>query len=161
MVTAAALALWLYLLLGHRGFWRARPRIEEERSAEPSSRPPVVAIVPARDEAAHVGTALRSLLAQDYPGELAIVLVDDHSADRTGDIGRSLAGQDGQRLDVIEAAALPSGWSGKLWALAHGLRHAARVLPDVRLVLFTDADIAHAPSSLLRLVRRPKRSGWI
>jgi hopene-associated glycosyltransferase HpnB len=154
MVAAASLALWLYLLLGHGGFWRARPRIEKERLAEPPAWPRVVAIVPARDKADHVGAALRSLLAQDYPGELAIVLVEDHSADRPGEIARRLAGQGVHRLDVIEAAALPFGWSGKLWALAQGLRHAALVVPDARHVLFTDVDIAHAPGSVVRLVAK-------
>jgi hypothetical protein len=31
---------WLYLLIGRKGFWRARPRIEEERiHRRPSGRP--------------------------------------------------------------------------------------------------------------------------
>lgn len=154
MLAAVSLALWLYLLLGHGGFWRARPRIEDETPPQPPSWPPVVAIVPARNEADHVGTALRSVLAQNYPGELAIVLVDDQSDDRTGEIARRLTDEGPHRLDVIEAAALPSGWTGKLWALAQGLRHAAHVLPDTRYVLFTDADIAHAPRSIMRLVAK-------
>ena len=151
MLSAVSLALWLYLLLGHHGFWRARPRIEDETPPQPASWPPVVAIVPARNEAAHVGTALRSLLAQRYPGEFAIVLVDDDSADGTGEIARRVAGEDRDRLHVIDGAALPSGWSGKLWAVAQGLRRAALVLPEARYVLFTDADVGHPP----------KRSAWI
>ena len=153
-LTAVSLALWLSLLLGHGGFWRARPRIDDERPQQPSSWPPVVAIVPARNEADHVGTALRSLLAQNYPGALGIVLVDDHSDDRSGEIARRLTDYGLHRLDVIEAAALPSGWSGKVWAVAQGLRHAALVLPDSRYVLFTDADVAHAPGSIMGLVAK-------
>ncbi|HEX6112835.1 MAG TPA: glycosyltransferase [Geminicoccaceae bacterium] len=154
MLSAVSLALWLYLLLGHHGFWRARPRIEDETPPQPASWPPVVAIVPARNEAAHVGTALRSLLAQRYPGEFAIVLVDDDSADGTGEIARRVAGEDRDRLHVIDGAALPSGWSGKLWAVARGLRRAALVLPEARYVLFTDADVGHPPSSFMRLVAK-------
>ena len=154
MLSAVSLALWLYLLLGHHGFWRARPRIENETPPQPASWPPVVAIVPARNEAAHVGTALRSLLAQRYPGEFAIVLVDDDSADGTGEIARRVAGEDRDRLHVIDGAALPSGWSGKLWAVAQGLRRAALVLPEARYVLFTDADVGHPPSSAMRLVAK-------
>lgn len=154
MLSAVSLALWLYLLLGHHGFWRARPRIEDETPPQPASWPPVVAIVPARNEAAHVGTTLRSLLAQSYPGEFAIVLVDDDSADGTGEIARRVAGEDRDRLHVIDGAALPSGWSGKLWAVARGLRRAALVLPEARYVLFTDADVGHPPSSVMRLVAK-------
>jgi hopene-associated glycosyltransferase HpnB len=154
VLAAMSLALWLYLLLGRSGFWRARPRIEDEASPAPHSWPPVVAIVPARNEADHVETALRSLLAQDYAGTLKILLVDDHSDDGTGEVARRLAEAPSARLGVIEAAPLPRRWSGKLWAVAEGLRHAAHVLPAARYVLFTDADVAHAPDSIARLVAK-------
>ena len=39
-----------------------------------------VLLLPARDEAEHVESALQSLLRQDYPGDWRIILVDDHSA---------------------------------------------------------------------------------
>ena len=154
LLTAASLALWLYLLLGRHGFWRARPRIEEETPRPPTSWPPVVAVVPARNEAAHVPATLPSLLGQDYPGEFAVVLVDDHSTDGTGAMARRLAGAGSHRLEVIDAAPLPAGWSGKLWALDQGLRQAALVLPDAAYVLFTDADVAHAPGNVMRLVAK-------
>ena len=60
-----ALALWLYLLLGRSWFWLARPRIEAEAPPAPRAWPGVVAIVPARNEEAHVEEALRSHLIQD------------------------------------------------------------------------------------------------
>ena len=60
------------------------------REPPPGAWPEVVAIVPARDEAAHVGRALGSLLRQDYPGGLTIVLVDDHSSDATRAIAAEL-----------------------------------------------------------------------
>jgi hopene-associated glycosyltransferase HpnB len=153
-LAALSLVAWLYLLLGRHGFWRARPRIEDETPAEPGSWPAVVAIVPARNEAAHVEEALRSLLIQDYPGELAVVLIDDHSEDATGAIGRRLAAGQPRRLEVVRARPLPPGWSGKLWALAEGLRHAACSWPDVPYLLLTDADIAHHPGNLARLVTK-------
>jgi hopene-associated glycosyltransferase HpnB len=151
---ALSLAVWLYLLLGRDGFWRAHPRIEDEASAAPQSWPAVVAIVPARDEAAHVETALCSLLAQDYPGELAVVLVDDQSEDATAAIGRRLATGQSRTLEVIGARPLPGGWSGKLWAISEGLRHAPPCWPDACYILLTDADIAHAPGNLARLVAK-------
>ena len=92
MLVAASLALWFYLLLGRSGFWRARPRIEDQAPPAPRSWPPLIAIVPARNEADQVGTALRSLLAQDYPGAFEVLLVDDHSDDGTGEIARRLVG---------------------------------------------------------------------
>jgi hopene-associated glycosyltransferase HpnB len=153
-LAAVALAAWLYLLLGRDGFWRARPRIEDEAPPTPGSWPAVVAIVPARNEAAHVEAALRSLLAQDYPGDLAVVLVDDHSEDATAAVGRRVAAGQARPLAVIGARPLPLGWSGKLWAVAEGLRHAAQIRPGAAHILLTDADIAHPPGSLTRLVAK-------
>ena len=154
LLAALALLAWVGLVLGRSGFWRAGPRIEDERAPAPRAWPAVVAVVPARDEAAHVGRALRSLLGQDYPGELAIVLVDDHSADATRRIAESLSVEGARCLEVIAAPALPGGWSGKLWAVEQGVRRAAERWPEARYLLLTDADIAHAQDNLARLVAK-------
>ena len=153
-LAAISLAVWLYLLLGRNGFWRARPLIEDWAPPAPSAWPTVVAVVPARNEAAHVEEAVGSILAQDYPGELAVVLVDDHSDDQTAAIGRRLAAARTRPLDVVAARALPPGWSGKLWAMAEGLRHSAEAWPRATYVLLTDADITHPPDNLARLVAK-------
>jgi hopene-associated glycosyltransferase HpnB len=154
LLAATSLALWLYLLLARDGFWRARPRIEDAAPPAPASWPAVVAIVPARNEAKHVEEALGSLLVQDYPGELVVVLVDDHSDDETAAIARRLAANRARPLEVIAARALPPGWSGKLWAVAEGLRHGAQARPPAVHLLLTDADIAHPPDSIARLVAK-------
>jgi cellulose synthase/poly-beta-1,6-N-acetylglucosamine synthase-like glycosyltransferase len=130
-LTCLALLLWMYLLIGRSRFWRMRPRIEDEPDAPPAIWPAVVAIVPARNEAEHVAAALRSLLDQEYPGRLAILLVDDHSEDGTRAIAERLKDEaSGAPLEVIAARPLPPGWTGKLWALAEGLAHAGPMIPD-------------------------------
>lgn len=149
---------WLYLLTARHGFWRARPVIEHEPVREPATWPAVVAVVPARNEAALVGRALRSLFVQDYPGDFRIVLVDDHSEDATRAIGEGLR-QAARPLDVIQAPPLEVGWTGKLWALRAGLDHAAQMVPDAAYIWFTDADVEHHPASLRRLVARAERDG--
>src|SRR5689334_11932322 len=87
-VAALALAIWLYLALGRGGYWRFDL---PEPVRDLDALPPVVAVVPARNEAAVVGRAVRSLLDQDYPGSLYVVLVDDHSEDGTADVARLAA----------------------------------------------------------------------
>jgi hopene-associated glycosyltransferase HpnB len=57
-------------------------------------------------------------------------------------------------LEVVRAPPLPAGWSGKLWAIASGLHHVGQLPPETAYVLLTDADIAHAPDTLARLVAR-------
>jgi hopene-associated glycosyltransferase HpnB len=151
-----ALAAWLYLLLGRGGFWRSR--IEAPAPPPLTTAPPVVAVVPARDEADLVGQAVGSLLRQDYPGRLSVVLVDDGSTDGTADraleAARALGPQAADRLLVVRASPTPRGWAGKVWAMAEGLRHAGEAMPEAAYVLFTDADILHPPDGLARLVAR-------
>ncbi len=107
LLSAVSLAAWVYLI-GFRGaFWRADHRLE------PSLPPPpwtgVVAIIPARDEERTVEAALAGLLAQDYPGPLSILLVDDASTDRTVEIARNLAASPEAkgRIEVLSPRRTP------------------------------------------------------
>jgi len=150
-LSVAAAAAWVHLLLARSGFWRADQtldRLEPRRDDGPW--PSVAAVVPARDEAAVIADSLGALGAQDYPGALTLILVDDHSSDGTSAIAGRLAPD--RPLHVLAAPPLPPGWSGKLWAVRHGLAQAGRLAPAPEYVLLTDADIAHDPSSLRRLV---------
>ncbi|MFZ5792444.1 MAG: glycosyltransferase [Pseudomonadota bacterium] len=149
----AALAAWLYLVLGHGGFWRCRERLPENPLA-PAHWPKVAAVLPARDEAATVKAVLEDLVAQDYPGALAIFLVDDGSRDGTGEIARAVAtaAPANRPITVVAGRPLPAGWTGKLWALAQGVEAAEAHQPDLDFLLFTDADIVHGTRQLRRLV---------
>ena len=142
------LAIWLYLLLARRGFWLLRER-DTAAAAEPADWPLVVAVVPARNEADVIQRSIASLLAQDYPGDFRVVLVDDQSDDGTGDLARAL---NHDRLTVLPGGARPPGWTGKLWAMRQGVDHAASSAPE--FIWFTDADIAHTPDNLRNLVAR-------
>jgi glycosyltransferase involved in cell wall biosynthesis len=101
-------------------------------------------IVPARNEEASLGTCLESLASQSGV-EFEIIVVDDHSTDRTHEIALSFATAPGSRLSVIEAGPLPAGWTGKNNAVVTGV-HIARG----EWLLFTDADTVHLPGSLAR-----------
>jgi hopene-associated glycosyltransferase HpnB len=144
---AAALVIWFYLLLGRGRFWLVR-RGRAFLGVLPRPAPSVVAVIPARNEAPNVGQAVRSLAAQKYRGEFRIVLVDDASEDGTAEIARAAAPC--EMLTVIRGAPLPTGWTGKLWAIAQGVAEANRYAPDY--LLLTDADIVHAPGGLEFLV---------
>ena len=143
------LAIWLYLFFGHGMFWTARERDDAHDYPAPLRWPSVTAVVPARNEADVIARSIGSLLAQDYPGSLHVILVDDESDDGTAEIARALPGSD--RLTVIAGIARPGGWTGKLWAVSQGVALAGQA-PDY--LLFTDADIGHAPDNLRRLIAR-------
>jgi hopene-associated glycosyltransferase HpnB len=126
--TGAAVAAWSYLLLGRSRFWRVHlpfPQSHAARDSQPVPR--VVAVVPARDEAEVVGECVASLLDQRGV-ELRIVLVDDGSTDGTAEIARRAAGASAGRLTMVQGRPLPSGWSGKLWAVSQGVEHAVSML---------------------------------
>ena len=144
------LAIWLYLLLLHRGFWRLRER-DTLPVTEPDIWPRVVAVVPARNEADVIQRSIGSLIAQDYPGDFRILLVDDQSDDSTGDLARGL---NSPRLTVLTGAPRPPGWTGKLWAMHQGSEQAAKEGMRPEFLWFTDADIAHTPDNLRKLVAR-------
>ncbi|HKY95512.1 MAG TPA: glycosyltransferase [Kiloniellales bacterium] len=146
---------WLYLLLAHGRFWLADQRLPQAgpRLANP---PSVVALVPARNEAAVVGEAIASLLAQDYHGRVDVVLVDDGSTDGTADRARQAAAASAQadRLTVLSAPPREPGWVGKLWAVESGRRAWATSHAPPAYWWLTDADIGHAPEMLGRLVNK-------
>ena len=88
-----------------------------------------------------LGSCLESLVAQTgIPFE--IIVVDDHSTDRTREIAQSFSGLR-SAVRVIEAGPLPAGWTGKNNAVAAGAREARG-----EWLLFTDADTVHLPGSL-------------
>lgn len=151
----AALA-WLGILLVPARPWDLHPIAEDEDPPpEPPAWPSVAVLVPARNEAAYLPLTLPALLGQDYHGEWHVIVVDDRSADRTGEVARRLGDESG-RLSVVAGAPLPEGWAGKVWALEQGARSAPA---GARYLLLTDADIRHAPSSLSRLVAEAEAGG--
>lgn len=152
VIALAALAAWIAISTLRHGFWLARERDTLAGRPPPARWPSVVAVIPARDEAAVVGRAVASLAAQDYPGPFRIVLVDDSSSDGTAELARASGGD---RLTVVGGAPLAAGWTGKLWAVRQGIAAAGE--PD--LLWLSDADIVHAPDTLRTLVARAEERG--
>lgn len=151
-----SLAIWIFLLLFWGQFWRADRRLEQQEK-KLASYPSVCAIIPARNEADLLPTALRSLLNQDYPGVFSVILVDDRSTDGTAKVAQEIAEQLAQteKLTIISGEPLPTGWTGKLWAIEQGIRYASQQTPDY--FLLTDADIEHDNKNLCRLVTKAER----
>lgn len=146
-----SLVAWLFLCFCHGRFWLTGERLDEG-APDPERWPDVVAVVPARDEAEYVERSIGSLLRQDYPGRLAVVLVDDESRDGTAERARAVP-DPLARLTVCATPPRPSGWVGKMWAVYAGVEEAARTEPHATYVLLTDADVEHSPRNLARLVR--------
>ena len=118
-------------------------------TTEPITAPPQISvIVPARNEGACLADCLYSLTTQSGVS-FEIIVVDDHSTDRTREIATSFPA-----VKVIEAGPLPAGWTGKNNAVTAGA-HAARGT----WLLFTDADTVHLPGSLAAALKEAQDHG--
>lgn len=126
--------------------WRGTPSLATLPREAPHPAPLVSVIVPARNEAAHIAPCVRAILASEYPA-LEVIVIDDHSTDGTAERARQAANGD-LRLTIASPPPLESGWLGKQWAC-----HRGAALARGAYLLFTDADVRHAPDLHARLVR--------
>jgi len=152
LLAAFSLTAWLVLEFFRGGFWRADQRLGT--AGQLSAWPDVVAVIPARNEAATIGRTVASLMNQDYPGEIHVIVVDDGSDDGTAE-----AAGNWPHLRVVSGTPLPGGWTGKLWAVHQGLTAAQVYAPEAAYVLMTDADIEHAPTNIRELVYKAETDG--
>src|SRR5436190_1551636 len=158
LLAGAALTVWLYLLFDRGGFWRCSERDNWPETVL-SEWPSVAVVVPARNEAMHIGASISSLLAQHYQGVWTLILVDDESNDSTASIAHEIASRAPEQMRIINGEPLPAGWTGKIWALNQGVGCAMALPQRPDFLLFTDADIIHEPDSLPRLVAFAQSKG--
>jgi len=118
--------------------------VSERANAEST----VSVIVPARNEEASLRTCLESLIAQTGV-QFEIIVVNDHSTDRTREIAASFPG-----VRIIDAGPLPTDWTGKNNAVIAGAREA-----HGEWLLFTDADTVHLPGSLAAALIEARENG--
>lgn len=136
MSLAAAFAAAIAALMLFFG-WRSRrqylhlPELPAAPEA-PDARGRVTAVIPARNEEAVIARCVRSLAP--FAG---VLVVDDHSADRTVEEARAAGAH------VIHAPPLPQGWLGKPHACWTGAQKA-----ETEWLLFVDADTWYEPGFL-------------
>ena len=147
----AALGSLVWLVLGFQWFLGTRnvPVLKELRKSGRINRSPALSVIlAARDEERWVSESVVSVLAQDYPGTLEVIVVNDRSTDRTGEILDELAARHQGKLRVLSVESLPEGWLGKTHALYIGATEATG-----EWLLFTDADVVFSPDCSDRAVR--------
>jgi hypothetical protein len=114
--------------------------------------PRISVLIPARNEEQNIRQAVESATASTGV-ELEVVVLDDHSSDRTAAEVRSIAARDG-RVRLHSAPPLPAGWCGK--------QHACHVLSKLAtspVLCFIDADVRLAPDALVRMAGYLENSG--
>lgn len=151
-VAIVAAAYWVFAALASLRAMAAVPLIARLAPADPPRWPRVSVIIPACDEEATIEQALRSRLGEGYP-DAEYLVIDDRSTDRTGEIIDRLAAED-PRIVALHVRELPDGWLGKVHAL-----HTAVGRATGEWVLFSDADVHHAPGTLRRVVAHCEQEG--
>lgn len=168
------------LWLAHGQFWRID---NTPLPLPPRHWPVVTVIIPARNEEAVIAQTLGSLWGQDYPFPLKIIVVNDHSTDRTAQVAIESALALGKipLLQVLDADPLPSQWTGKVWAMHQGVtrvinkNHNGNLNENLHTVLnenlsqqpetthyilFSDADILHGAGAVRELVGRAEAGSY-
>ena len=135
------LVFWLVMLLLPWQPWRNRETLTVENPATNTDLSDISVIIPARNEASQIPRTLQALAEQGK--DLHVIVVDDQSQDDTANQARSFQHLD---LSVIDGQALPTGWTGKLWALQQGVGAVERPI-----TVLLDADITLAPGVLVKL----------
>ena len=163
LVLAAAslsLAAWIYLLVFRGAFWRSDQFLPAAATQAAYPWPDVAVVIPARNEADSIADAITAHLAQDYPGNYRIYLVDDQSTDATRRLAVEAAAGD-PALQIIEGSPPAEGWTGKLWAVSQGLDAIEDQYGQAKYVLFTDADIRHSADTVTNLVTKAEAENLV
>ncbi len=147
VLTLLAVVPWAWSVVVAELDRRQRVSLDD---VEPAHDGPLVSVVvPARDEGRGVQAAIASLAAQEYRA-LEVIVVDDESSDATAAEARAAATH---RVRVLEGKPVPTGWVGKSWACHQGYE-----LAQGEWLLFTDADVRHAPDTVGRALALAQRT---
>lgn len=150
LLAGLALAFWALIALLPWRPWATSERLEAGAAgATAPVFPEITVVIPARNEAEHIGETLAALGRQ---GRFArVVVVDDESTDGTG---QQAAASAIPGLEVRAGRPLPEGWSGKLWALHQGTEDLGTAQ-----VLLLDADVRLEPGIVAALAERARAGG--
>jgi len=115
-----------------------------------SPQPLVSVLIPARNEAANLPACIAAVQQQGAV-VAEIIVLDDHSHDRTAAVVRQLKPTE-PRLQLITGQSLPDGWVGKCWACQQ-LGAAA----TAEWLLFLDADARLVPGAIAGMLSVAKK----
>ncbi len=136
-------AIWLTILLLPWRPWSTNEVLDASSPSAEEDLSDITVLIPARNEAETIKATLPALTAQGRG--LNIILIDDQSSDGTGQVARKAMDEN---LLIIKGESLPSGWTGKLWALEQGRGHI-----KTPFTLLLDADIEPLPGIIGELKR--------
>ncbi len=138
----ASLGAILWTHVGYPLFVAALAVVRRMRVAKADIAPSVAVVIAAHNEERVIERLVESLLAQDYPGGLEVVVASDASTDGMDALVERLAERDGR----VRLVRCPRG--GKVAAQNQAVRTV-----EAEVVAFADAGAVWEPDALRKLVR--------
>lgn len=137
---------YIYLLRRYLRFWHQIPLWEIPPSFQPKTK--VTVIIPARNEAKNIAACLNSVCQQNFPTDhYEVLLVDDHSIDRTSGIAAALGYANLKIITLADHIDKDKTQSFKKMGIATAIDQATGTL-----IVTTDADCMVSPDWLNFLV---------
>lgn len=141
ILIVCAVTYVLMVLYLRRG-WSVIPRYSSQKAVITR----VSVLIAARNEEHNIRRTLDCILGQDYPTNLVeIVVVDDHSTDRTSEIVQSYADRGVQLIQLNVGNTMNSY---KKYAIARAIEHSTG-----DIIVTTDADCRMGPNWLTTIVQ--------
>lgn len=142
ILTAILTLLYVGLLLYLKKGWT---KLNPFHVGEQTCNTTVSVLIAARNEEEKIKNTIEDVLAQDYPSHLLqLIIVDDHSTDRTSEIVRSFADQ-GVKLIVLNEKEALNSYKKK--AISEAIKQSV-----AELIVSTDADCRMGPKWLKTIV---------
>jgi glycosyltransferase involved in cell wall biosynthesis len=152
LLLALVLASLLLAFIPAALFIRNLSQYRRPRKSPQTDCPSISVLIPARDEERSICAAVQSALAS-RDVQVEIIVLDDHSTDRTAELVQSIARSD-PRVRLEAASPLPPGWCGKQFAC-----HILSSLSSHDILCFCDADVRLEPEGLASLAGFLESSG--
>lgn len=143
-ITFLLFLCYAVLITYYRSGWLQLEEVMTDKHHEPKTK--VSIIIPARNEEANIAKVLKAILSQYYPTELMeVIVVDDHSEDRTFEVVSDFKG-----VKLIQLAHVIG--TEKLNAYKKKAIESAIKISTGDLIITTDADCIMKPYWLLSIV---------
>lgn len=115
--------------------WLLIPEFKPARTMGYSGKRTFTILIPARNEALHIEACIASVLQQNFdPALFEIIVIDDHSTDRTAEIVKAVMEKSPlHKIALLQASQ--HGFSGKKEGIGLGVQRA-----NHEVIVLTDAD---------------------
>ncbi len=143
-------SLYFIYIIIHLISWALLPVSKTDGAIIPETK--ITVVIAARNEEATISKCLESILKQDYPADLLqIIVVDDHSTDKTKEVAEKLLAESDKNYRCISNREKSHG---KKTAISEAIKNSSG-----ELIVITDADCTSPATWLSSIENEYRTSG--